>query len=79
LNFFLNFEKIWPYHEREMEKMKKNQFWNLNSNFKKIWPYHHREMKNLKYATKILNEKIWKFSFLKIEMKKPYILFMPPR
>jgi hypothetical protein len=35
LNFFLNFEKIWPYHEREMEKMKKKSILKFEFKFQK--------------------------------------------
>jgi hypothetical protein len=63
---FLPFEKIWPYHKREMETIKKRIDFEI---WIEIWPYRHREMKKLKYVTKIRNEKIWKFTFLKFEMK----------
>jgi hypothetical protein len=44
--------------------LEKNQFWNLNWNLKKFG--------HITSATKIWNEKIWKFSFLKFEMKFPF-------
>jgi hypothetical protein len=37
--------------------------------FEKNWPYHQREMKKIEIRHENLNEKIWKFSFLKFEMK----------
>jgi hypothetical protein len=60
LNFIFEFSKKIGHTTRGNGK-----FWKiLILKFEKNWPY------QLKYATKIWNEKIWKFSFLNFDMKK---------
>jgi hypothetical protein len=62
---FLNFQKKWSYHQREMENFGKKinfEFW------KKIGHTTSGKWKKLKYAMEIWNEKNWKFSFLNFEM-----------
>jgi hypothetical protein len=78
LKFGLKFEKMWPYHEREMKKLK----YVTKNWMEKIEIFHFSFLKfemeisfwNLK---KIGHNTWWKWK--KNEMKKSYISFMPPR
>jgi hypothetical protein len=75
IEFVFEFWKKWPCHQREMEKLKKNQFWNLK---KMAIPPEGNEKneichENLKWKSlKIEMENFENFRFWKLEGKFPF-------